>query len=276
MITRNKNRKQAYHELLRSDDATLDVGALPEVMRDQRREYRRSTPFLKRLGNTAARGIEMTYIVGTNPHVLVPKLREKIGLNAFGRVELGGPGGGAPFEKELDKQRQKAGEKARKRFRKSHPNIAQVEAENFKKAQKSEIESRVRSRTGWITEYFRPGKQSSLSKAVPARRSAQNPNGLESKDYDELARTSLEDALRHRHENGSIPLLGRDIAEERMKEKERALTPYTEIHQTEDTYVDGIATALWKLGFLEFENEGKIDYADGKFNPDITWTNKNC
>lgn len=152
------------------------------------------------------------------------------------------------------------------------------------------------------TEYFVKSNTYSFSKALPRRPQFQG-------SYDELAKSSVEFAAKNRQEDGSIALLSSNTLTGIVKERlplspddvhrdgpqvtYRRIVPTGYEESTANTsqsfrnneqelfqelqggydYTAGVATSLWKMGFVEFDSEKDIVSGDGhRMNPDIGWS----
>ena len=178
--------------------------------------------------------------------------------------------------------RKVARDKAVAQFREQQPNIALREAELRTKWQEAEAKRRRQkifsstvSKSNYAIEYFQKHSASSFAKSIPRRSLDHKPNTGFDGSYLELAKSTLNDALTHQQGDGTISLLGAGIERERFAAQDAAGAKLQEISQSEDSYVGGVSTALWKLGFVEFNSEDQIRYGNGSFNPDIEWGEHN-
>ena len=165
----------------------------------------------------------------------------------------------------------------------------------FEIGSQSKRYSEMQGNASFATEYFVKRSAYSFSKAIPRRPDFQG-------SYDELAKSSVEHAAKNRQADDSISLLNRDLLFE-MVEKKMPLSPdgvkrdgpvvfdgenhntsqdfYNNDRQLFDDirercdYVGGVATSLWKMGFVEFNSE--TDIAGGgnrpgrRMNETIEW-----
>lgn len=262
---------------------TLPVSELPSVQRQERREYRKRAPLLKRIGHTALENLAGVVTIATNPQTFFKSpeaIKESAktgkGLNFLGRAAARKWVIKAENrQEELRKHRRAARNTAVTDFRDKYPNVALQEADLQKEWQRQEnvrlrkkIFTDISRRSSFATEYFQRRSAYSFSKSLPRRTSYGTEKGFEG-NYADLARDTLQSALTYRKKDGSIPLLGRDITTERFKDKESSRP--VNLRQSEEAYVEGVSTAMWQLGFVQFENERQINYGSGTFNPDITW-----
>ncbi len=175
-----------------------------------------------------------------------------------------------------------------------------VIAENNQRDRQYEVDSQnkryfeMQRDARYATNYFAEGNSYSFSKALPRR------PGFEG-SYDELAKSSVESAAKYRQEDGSITLFSPDtlfgIVEEKMpmsgdsaqrdgpivhddqgthytnwdfNNNDRQL--FSEIRESDD-YVGGVATSLWKMGFVEFDSERDISSGSGhRMNEAVEWS----
>lgn len=282
----NKKQKQAYGELIRSTKPLtpgerLPVYELPEVQRQERKEFKRMAPLFKRVGEVALLGLAKLdfsiwgYISGLPKND--PESMKKAG-DEYART---GRGNYAAYlatsrmpriVERRSERRKKASDKAVSKFREAHPNVTIREAELHKDWKKGEaarrhstLFSKIVNKSNYAVEYFSRKRAYSFSKAIPTR-----GEGFDG-SYQELAKSALSDALNHQREDGKIPLLGMGAEKMRFAAHEAAGDSPREIWQSEKSYVEGASTALWKLGFVEFDSEDSLRYGKGRFNPDIEW-----
>jgi hypothetical protein len=283
-MRRAKKQKQAYSRLIRSNEPLapwerLPVHELPEVQRQREREYKRRASLVKRIGESALVGYSLVphlvfgYMSGIKDKAKRVEEAKKFARtgrgNEFAHLSVGRL---IKIKEKRDKAWQAAGEKAEARFRGRHPNVAIREAELHKKWEEKEAE-RKRSdifwgavrKSSWAMEFFEKRMAYSFSKSIPTRSEGFHGN------YQDLARSALEEALTRQKEDGSIPLMGINVERERFASHNEAGDSLAEIRQSEKSYVDGASTALWKLGFVEFDQESDLRYGKGRFNDDITW-----
>lgn len=130
--------------------------------------------------------------------------------------------------------------------------------------------------TEWIVGFFHDQNADSFSKMIPRRPTKEGGKGF-SGPYDELAQQSLTSALKHKSADGSVPLLGKDVIEQRLVDliqgtpKQVGLKPEKAVEtEKASMYTEGIPTALWKLGFMTVENEAGIPYGRMKINQNVT------
>lgn len=168
-------------------------------------------------------------------------------------------------------ERQKAANEAVSKYRTEHPEIAERERKEAETATQHEAMLRLSDKQDWIVECFQNGRDvGSFSKSIPRRPSYEGERGFTG-DYTELAKTSLTSALAHKSEDGTIPLLGGSLQREHLAElKEQGHSVYA-ASKAEVEYTDGVSTALWQLGFVQFDDEKHIPYGRGHYNPDIEW-----
>ena len=153
--------------------------------------------------------------------------------------------------------------------------------------------SRMRVNASFATEYFAGGNSYSFSKALPRRPEFEG-------SYDDLAKSSIERAAKNRNEDGSISLFGSDIltsivhdrlplSPEDFRRDRPSINDGQPRYTSQDfydnaqllnqevsgrcDYVGGIATSLWKMGFVEFDSERDITSGNGhRMNPAIEWS----
>ncbi len=204
-------------------------------------------------------------------------------------------------EKHLLRQKQFEAEKqvAWNKYLDENPEVEkQLIAEQEQRDKQFEVNARYESynqmqgSASFATEHFVNRNSYSFSKALPRRPQFEG-------SYDELAKSSVERAAKNRQEDGSITLFSPNSLASVVKERlsispdtaERdgpavydGETRYTsqnfynrnrelrqEVQDRYD-YTGGVATSLWKMGFVEFESEESIPYGRGEFNPDIEWS----
>jgi hypothetical protein len=207
-------------------------------------------------------------------------------------------------EEQFEAKRQAAWD----RYLEENPDVKErLIAEQKQRDKQYEVDSRnarynqMQSSASFATEYFLKHNAYSFSKALPRR------PGFEG-SYDELAKSSIELAAKNRQEGGSIALFSPNILQGIVKDK-LPLSPddarrngpqviysrigsqgyenqsvntslsfrnndqrlFQEIQGNHD-YTGGVATSLWKMGFINFESEESINYGKGEFNPNIEWS----
>lgn len=75
----------------------------------------------------------------------------------------------------------------------------------------------------------------------------------------------------------TISLLNRSLLAQRFNKKEQASGyrdasfKISDAYRDGREYVQGVDTALWKLGFVEFDSESDVHVGRGRFNPDVQW-----
>lgn len=249
-----------------------------------RQEFRRRVPLVKRLGETATRMMLAPssgvwgYISGIpkdNPEAM-KKAAVEYSKTGAGNYAAYLAVGKSRLQETNDKHREAARAKAVADFREAHPNIALSETDRHKKWEEQEATrkysntfSRIVRKSDYAIEYFSKGSAYSFAKSIP-RRSTGTHEGFDG-SYQELAKSTLGDALKHQKEDGTIPLLGIEAEKMRFAAHEHAGDSLREITRAETSYVEGASTALWQLGFVEFDNEHDVKYGKGQFNPSIEW-----
>ena len=291
MLRQKQKQQKAYSELIRSGESLapwekLPVRELPDVQREQRKEFRARMPLIKRVGETALYGIAKVdsavwgYISG------ISKNNSESMKKASEEYERTGRGNYAAYlatnslTKIVERRRKhwkSAGEKAETKFREEHPNVALHEAELREKWKGEQAEKArrrasvaINDKSKWIVDYFRDGRIGSFSKAIPRRPNREGAPGFTG-DYIEYAKDTMGSALERREEDGSIPLLGRKLQKERMAQREQQGQSISQAISAEKDYADGVGVALWQLGFVEFEDEKKMRQGQGRLNPDTQW-----
>lgn len=132
--------------------------------------------------------------------------------------------------------------------------------ESVRAASNSTLEE-LSYRRRYILQYF-PESIYSFAKLIP-REGDPGFNG----NYKELAKKTLESALTFRDENDSIPLLGAELERRRLQSDLDRGMPIPEAIDHERTYIDGVSTLLWKLGYVLFKNERDVAMGRGEYNP---------
>jgi hypothetical protein len=163
-------------------------------------------------------------------------------------------------------------------------------ADNMQKSH-NKLYDGLRNKADFISRYaseaFSTGNIYSISKAIPCRPPNEGTGTAFEGSYEKLAITSLSRAAETRNEDGSIDLLGREtlariVTEDSTKEimspvftadqlYDRSLinfgtgleivTPKERIGHND--YTGGIATSLWKMGFINYASEDDIPYSRG-------------
>lgn len=281
---RKNKEKQAYHMLLRTDEAldpyqSLPVHELPEVKRQAKAEYRKKNPLYRRLGRAALDNAAGVTLILTNPRMFVQTAEQNKALAHKGRSAAARRFSKAYHRSEEDARlRRETRANAVAQAREKHPNIAIREDELRAKWRQEQAEKYRRkvlhdtaARTRRTIDYFQSHNASSLISTIPRRGSEDGRQAGFDGDYQRLAVTALSDAMARKQADGTIPLLGLSAERQRIGAQEAAGASAKSIAQSESSYLEGASTALWKLGFIDMSDERQIASASGKFNPDIEW-----
>ncbi len=275
----------------RTPASSLPVEQLPEVQSRQRAalaELRRQEfgrrPLLRKLGRFALDAVAGATLLVSNPQLFVrseaqneESLATGKGINILGRVAAN------RVERSQRRRRQyrskQAGavvDVARKYRAENAATIDAVETLMHNEQVRRGILNTVRQGSTDIVTHLSEGSRHqsaySFAKAIPRRPKHEGATGFTG-NYADLAKNTLASARRYqsRGEDGTIPLLGANLAASRIIESERQAMPLNAVREAEAAYVDGVATALWQLGFVKFDDEKNISRGRGEFNPDITW-----
>jgi hypothetical protein len=207
--------------------------------------------------------------------------KEKRGINFMGRIAVNRLNKMFKRGEELPKLRQAAHERAVVQYREQHPEIAEHEATLQSELQKQQEEQYKRStpyevlrRGKYAIDYFGAKNVSSFSKAIPRRPKHEGQRGFTG-DYAELAKQTLTSATTHKTEDGTILLLGFKLEQERLADHYEQGQSLTAARKSETEYAEGVSTALWQLGFVQFKDERSVPYGNGSFNPAIEWEKTN-
>lgn len=263
----------------------LPVGQLPEVRKAARAEYKKEQPrLLRRLGGLAVDGVAAVTLVASNPQLYLRSTEQNDrsfktgeGINFIGRIAAGRLNKMFKRGEERPKRRQAAHERAVANYREQHPEISEHEAKLRSELQKQQEEQYKRStpyevlkRGKYTIDYFGDRNVSSFSKAIPRQPLREGQPGFTG-DYTELAKQTLTSAITHKTEDGTIPLLGLKLEQERLEDRYDQGQSLTAARKTETEYVEGVSTTLWQLGFVQFKDERSVTYGNGNFNPAIEW-----
>ena len=309
LATQSKSQKSkvTHAELMSTDyipaGGRLPIHQLPEVQKNYRQEFKKASPKLRsRIGNVALDAAVVTSWVATHPVTFGRDLK------AANREYWGKP---AEPETRIAKRRNRAAsfigritermvdvrmnerdqrkaarkvltqekwQQAQQDYREAHPEVdaheKALQKAKFAMEQagaRASWSSMPKSRASFAQERFANRNGSSFSHAIP-RLDSKNRDGTKfDNNYMALAERSLADAIFHKSDAGTIPLWGREILSQRLASKEANGMDLVTAANSEATYVDGVSTALWKLGFVNFENDKAISSGGGTVNEDIVW-----
>lgn len=306
--TANKKQKVTHQDLINTPELRgsekLRVFQLEELQKQARAEFKkRDISLVKRIGHTALDGIAATHLFVSNPKVAKKAFEdsfngfhgspaetskpthEKVKLNRLGgfaaRLSLNRLDKRYEREAKRNEKWQESHEKVEADYRKSNPDIGEREAVLHDEARQRAYEDQrgrtvfdAYSRNKYVMGYFAEGNTYSFSKSIPRRKDRFDKPGFDG-SYLDLAKNTLKDALSHKKEDGSVPLLGIETSRQRVAEQENAGTSLGQINADSREHVQGVSAALWQMGFVEFKEERLIDYGKGNFNEDIQWAKDN-
>ncbi len=291
--TSSKKPKLTHEALLATTELPkygfeLPVGQLPEVHKAARAEYKKTQPrAARRLGRFAVDSLAAVALVTSNPQTFLREdldtvFKEKRGINFIGRIAVNRLNKMFQRGEERPQHKRAAHERAVTQYREQHPEIAQHEVKLRSERQRQQDEQYRRStpyevlrRGKYAIDYFGAKNVYSFAKAIPRRPRREGQAGFTG-DYGELAKTTLASALTYRSEDGTVPLLGLKLENERLADLYKQGQSLTEARRTETKYVEGVSTALWQLGFIKADDERLLtSYGKGQFSPDIEWGRTN-